>query len=493
MSLSLKIDRDKKRSLYQQIADQIKSQIQQGHLPTGTRLPTVRQLAQQLKVTRLTVHNAYTELQADGWIESVVGRGTFVAETQPDFANMADISRHDTFDGFLTDMVPLSRTPGLRSLAFAYPDENLLPLDDFWEGLNRVRADGTELMQYGLPQGDPHLRVELTKLLEERGLTVTPNDVMITSGTTQGLSMVAQKLAKPGDTVLVELPTYHGFSTILSALGIQPLGVPRTEEGVRLDIVERLIVQRRPRFFYLIPNFHNPTGGLMSEKNRKALLEMAKHYGLLLIEDDVYGRLSYQDTVPLPLKALDTSDLVVYIGGFSKDLLPAVRIGYVVAPSPLREQLPVLRGAHDLFGATLFQRVVADYLRRKKFKPHLQRTRPIYKERRDTLLKTLVEWMPDYVTWTRPEGGFTCWLNFPDDRRFDDLYHAALSRGVGYSPGSVFMAQPDGQQHMRLCFGNQPSDVIAEGIATLSELIRERMTDRPRSRRQPDFNQMPLV
>jgi DNA-binding transcriptional MocR family regulator len=145
-----------------------------------------------------------------------------------------------------------------------------------------------------------------------------------------------------------------------------------------------------------------------------------------------------------------------------------------------------------MFGSQLLQRALADFLERKKFKPHLRRVVPIYKQRRDVLLRTLVEWMPDYVRWTQPEGGFTCWLSLPNDSRLHDLYHTALERGLAYSPGSVFMTEPDGQQHLRLCFGNLPEETIREGVILLSELIRERIGERVQPR-QPTLNRVPLV
>ena len=493
MPLAVQLDRTKKRAIYHQIADQIKAQIGQGQLPEGTRLPPVRQLAQELSVTRLTVHNAYSELQAEGWVESIVGRGTFVAEAEEQrMPNLATIGRQLTPGGVLLDMTSVSQTPGLRSLAYAYPDEALLPLDEFWGTLQQLRDEGVALMQYGSTQGDVQLRVELAKLLQTQDIAATPNDIMVTAGATQGLALVAQALAKPGDTALLELPSYFGFSSILNAYGLKPLGVPRERDGVRLDVLERLIIQQRPRFFYLVPHFHNPTGWSMTLKHQQELLAMADHYGLMLIEDDVYGRISYLDTMPLPLKAMDKAGLVIYLSSFSKDLMPGLRVGYVTVPASLHDRIMTLRGAMDMFGPQLLQRAVANYLQQKKFKPHIRRILPIYKERRDALVEALAGWMPDYVQWTKPDGGFTCWLTLPADSRLEGLYQAALSRGVAYSPGSVFMAQPDGNLHLRLCFGNQSAETIRESVILLSQVIRERITDRIQ-RPEQAFSRMPLV
>ena len=492
MSLGVQLDRNSKRSLYQQIVEHIKNKISQGQLLPGSRLPAVRQLAKEIGVTRLTVHNAYSELQTEGWVESAVGRGTFVAENVRPAAQMANIGRQITPDGMIGDMLSISQLTGLRSLAYAYPDDALLPIKEFWEAMHRLQTQGLELMQYGSPQGDARLRVELATLLEGRNITVGPDDVMTTAGATQALSLVAQALANPGDTALVETPTYFGLMSVLQARNIQAVGVPREQSGIRLDILERIIIQHRPRFFYMVPNFHNPTGWTLPLENQRALLDLAEHYGLLLVEDDIYGQLSYLESPPLPLKAMDKCGVVIYLSSFSKDIMPGIRVGYMVAPPPLKERLPTLRGAMDMFGPPLFQRAVADYVQRKKYKSHLQRVVPVYKERRDALLNTLVEWMPSYVRWTRPEGGFTCWLTLPTDARLGDLHHAALNRGLVFSPGSVFMTQPDGEYHLRLCFGNQTPETIRDSVILLSELIRERI-DRQVTPPQPALSRMPLV
>ncbi|MDX1524468.1 MAG: PLP-dependent aminotransferase family protein, partial [Anaerolineae bacterium] len=417
MPLNLTLDRNKKRSLYQQIITQIVDQIRQGELPVGTRLPPLRQLAKTLSVTRLTVHNAYSELQAQGWVESVVGRGTFVAEAGSSHLKLATLEQAISPESVIGDLTPLSQVPGIRFLASAFPDDTLMPMTDFWQSLNQLQAHGGSLLQYSVPQGEPQLRVELAPLLEERGVSVTPDDLIITAGATQGAALVAQALANRGDTVLVEQPTYHGFINTLTSQGVHIIGVPRDQAGIRLDILERLIIQERPRFFYVVPNFHNPTGWLLPLAQRQELLDMAGRYGLLLVEDDVYGRLSYLDSEPPALKALDQREAVIYLSSFSKDLMPGVRIGYLVAPPSLKKRLLALRGAADLFGSQIFQLAVADMLRRKKFKPHLRRVRPIYRQKRDVMLQTLAECMPNYVRWSEPAGGFACWLTLPDDSR----------------------------------------------------------------------------
>ncbi|MBC7870470.1 MAG: PLP-dependent aminotransferase family protein, partial [Chitinophagaceae bacterium] len=297
MSLPLQINRQDNRPLYHQIASQIKNQISMGRLPPGTRLPSVRQVALKLGVTRLTVHNAYSELQADGWVESTVGRGTFVSENAQPMAILSAIGTQTSADAVLSNCAPIWHLPTLRSLAYANPDPTLAPIDDFWGCLTAMRRDVASLMTYESPQGDPMLRVELTNLLRERGVEAMPDEIIVTSGAMQALSLVTQALAQPGDRVLIEQPTYVGLIHILTTYGLKPISVPMDDEGPNLAAVERALKYDRPRFMYTIANYHNPTGQSMSLQRRRDLLALAAKYKLPILEDDVYGFLGY-DGIP---------------------------------------------------------------------------------------------------------------------------------------------------------------------------------------------------
>jgi DNA-binding transcriptional MocR family regulator len=470
----LHINRERSQPLYQQIAEQIKMQISDGRLPIGTRLPTVRQLANTLGVTRLTVHSAYSELQSGGWVEATVGRGTFVAASAQPEGLMTAAGRNLTPDGVLDDMRRITQMIGLRSLAYADPDPMLYPMREFWDSMLSLRNDPS-MFQYGSPQGDPVLRVEMAALLGEQGIEATPDEILITSGVTQGLALVCQALAHRGDVVAVEQPTYLGLLHILQMHGIQAAGVPLDADGVQLEALERVIVEQKPRFFYTISRFHNPTGLCPSLERRRALLALAARYRLTLVEDDIYGLLSYDGPPPPPLKALDSENSVIHLTSMSKVLLPGIRVGSVIAPRPIHEQMLPLRRANDLVGAQLMQRTVADFLRRGRLKVHVRRMLPIYRERRDALLRALSYWMPDGVEWTQPAGGFCCWLTLPGNEALDDLYAAALSRGMVFTPGEVFLAEPDDCKHLRLCYANQSPDTIRESVVVLAELIRERI------------------
>ncbi|NJL94930.1 MAG: PLP-dependent aminotransferase family protein, partial [Anaerolineae bacterium] len=364
MSLKLQLDRNSNRPLYQQIVEQIKRQISDGHLPEGTRLPPVRSLAVQLGVTRLTVHTAYSELQAGGWVDGVVGKGTFVSRSaDPDDLIQQFGLRLDT-QSMLENMHSLQTSDMVRTLAYTDPDPNLFPATDFWDSIASLRPYAAQLMQYSSCQGETTLRIELTNLLRERGIETMPDELILTTGVTQAISLVARALTAPGDKVLVTQPTYFLLLHILKTEHLHPLSVPMDAEGPDLEALEQRLIAERPRFFYTIPNFSNPTGAVMSPQRRRDLLALAQRYGLVIVEDDIYGHLAYDNPAPQALKALDEAGLVIYMSSFSKVLLPGIRVGYLMMPAPLRERLWKLKLASDIFSPTFIQRALADFLQR---------------------------------------------------------------------------------------------------------------------------------
>lgn len=256
------VERQSKLPIYRQIAEQIRLQISDGRMPPGTQLPTVRELAAMLSVTRLTVQNAYRDLQADGWVESTVGRGTFVTASADTQAILAMLGRENTPEKVMSDMSLMTRLSGMRSMAYAEPDPALFPMADFMRFFDHPNSRDVDLMHYGSPQGDEMLRVELVRLMTERGIAATPEDVMVVSGVSQGLSLLVGCLTRPGDVVAVEQPVYLGMLHMLNVGGVTPACVPMDEEGICLDALERVIQTQRPRFFVHNPELPEPDRSL---------------------------------------------------------------------------------------------------------------------------------------------------------------------------------------------------------------------------------------
>jgi DNA-binding transcriptional MocR family regulator len=486
MAMELKINRDDNRPLYHQIAAQIRNQISTGQLPPGTRLPPIREISKLLGVNRITAHSAYTELQADGWIESTVGRGTFVHAHARPLAALESVGEQAGADGVLRDIYPMRQIPTLRSLAYAEPDVGMAPVDEFWGALSIARRDADSMIMYDSPCGDSSLRVQLVQVCLERGLMTMPDDIIVTSGAMQAISLAVRTITSPGDYVLVEEPTYLGMVHMMKMHGLNPIPITWDDEGPRLDQIERALRTKQPRFFYTVATFNNPTGKNITPARREALLRLAKRYSLYIIEDDVYGMISAEGAPPPPLKAADSNELVIYISGASKVLMPGLRIGWMIAPRHLNRLILSHRRAADLYGPPFIQRALAVYIRNGQLKAHTRRMLPIYRERRDALLRSLAHHMPPGVDWTIPCGGFSLWVTLPQPN-MRMLYRAALEQGIAFTPGDAFMIR-SGDRHLRLCYSCQCPDDIEDIVAILGRLIR-RVN---RNQNQSDDNQTTL-
>jgi DNA-binding transcriptional MocR family regulator len=479
--MQFELDRGSREPLYRQLAASVQQRIRSGALPPRTRLPTVRQLAEQLGVTRLTIHSAYAELQSGGWIEATVGRGTFVAERieQLIAPPEAELGREITPAGMLADMLRMTQLPGLSALARADPAPEHFPLRNWQRATELALAGGgPSLMNYTTPQGDLVLRSILAEAVRERGITAGPDELMITAGVTNGMALATTLLARPGSTVLVEQPTYLGLLNILAAHGVRAVGMPVDGEGLVLEAVEAAIVEERPAFLYTIPTFQNPGGGCLSGPRRAALVDLATRHSLPIVEDDIYGLMAYECAPPRALKADDRAGHVIYLSSFSKSLMPGLRLGYVVAPPAIIRQLVRLRQAQDVCSPPLTQRALAMFIEQGWWQSHLRRMLPRYRERRDALLRSMERHFPMGVTWTRPRGGFSTWVSLPQSISVMELYLSAIGRGVAFAPGQVFSASGEASPHLRLCFGAEPPERISEAVATLGALIRERGNSR---------------
>lgn len=488
--MQLHVERHTQRPLYLQVVEQIRTRIRSGALPTGSRLPPIRQLANELGLTRLTVHNAYAELQADGWIESFVGRGSFVAERPGAKAQMRPSPVLPPLPllqpGALGEVMQLSRQPHMISFAQAAAATETFPVREFSRIIQQVVSDdGAALFDYGMTQGEQALREQLSMYLLDRSLQIPPDQIVVTAGAQQGIDIVLRALVRPGDTVLVEQPTYLGMIERMQMQGLKLVAVPIDEQGIRPDALEAAIALHQPRLLYTIPTFHNPTGICMSDERKDALLDIARRSSLSVLEDDIYGLLAYDSPAPLPLKARDTTGLVIYLTSFSKVFMPGLRIGLLSATPPLLESIVGIKRLSDLHSPPLTQRALAEYLARGHFTPHLRTIKTLYRARRDALLGSLDRWMPAETTWTTPGGGLCCWVGLPAGLRSTDVYLEAIERGVAFAPGQVFFPEQPAQSFMRLAFAALPPAQIEQGIQILGDLMHEQLARRQRMRARP--------
>ncbi|MFT5194565.1 MAG: DNA-binding transcriptional MocR family regulator [Cellvibrionaceae bacterium] len=479
MSLFLQISRKNNLAIYRQVAEQIRAQIHTGRLPSGTRLPTVRSLSAELGVTPLTVHSAYNELQADGLIESIVGRGTYVSQEAELNAMPVDMGQPFHPDNILGDILHIMHARQVRSMAVAIPDPDLAPVDEIWSRVNQLRDEWHDLSGYGSIEGDGKLRAALTMWLEERGIQAAPSRLLVTNGAMQALNIVTRSLTQPGDMVLTEEPTFLGFRHLLKTQKLRPLTVELEPDGPNLVQLEQLLKTHQPRFYYTLPAFHNPTGISFSAEKRAAIVELTRKYETIVVEDDVYSDLYYGKTRISPMAACEQSNHVIYLGGFSKSVMSGLRMGFIHASPQLMRKFVAMRRVSDLSGSPMLQRLLAEFLNDGGFKRHMRRVRPIYKQRRDGMQDGLVRFMPSFVNWQKPPGGYCYWLDMPRIFAPGALYRMALENGIGIAAGEAFFLKNSEREFFRLSFGNLTTEAQQAGIEQLGRMIREQADKRP--------------
>jgi 2-aminoadipate transaminase len=309
--------------------------------------------------------------------------------------------------------------------------------------------------------------------MKAQGIDADPATIMVTSGSQQGIDYVARLLIDPGDTIVVEGPTYIGAMQAFDAYEPTYLVVPVDSDGMDIDALEAVLdrAETPPKFVYTIPTFQNPTGNTMNRARREALLALSRERRILILEDDPYGEIYFGDAPELPLRALD--DNVVYLGTFSKTIAPGIRVGWLVAPGDLIDMLLMVKEAADIHGDRLIMRTV--YHTANGFLDgHVVRAREVYRGRRDALLAALEEYLPPGVSWSEPEGGFFVWVTLPEGYATDQLLPIAAMGGVAFLPGAWFY--PRGHEvrnSLRLNFSTLPEERIREGIRRLGGVVTD--------------------
>lgn len=493
----LTLDARREQPLYQQITDTLRREIADGTHPAGTRLPSSRQLARDLRVSRITVVTAYAELEAEGVIESRAGSGAFVLPPWPpprpahgdgESALLPDESglpawqqnlapkfhseRADLLDHVLRG--PL--TPDAIGFAWGAGDPRLIPLPEFRRALVDV-LDHDSAAALGPEGGAGYLplRYWLAGYLRQHGLEVTSDDVLVTGGTQQTISLIAETLLQPGDAVVTEAPTWPGALEVFEAIGARVIGVPIDRAGMQTDGLAAVLAREQPRLIYTVPTFQNPTGAVMSARRRRALCELAARHEIPVLEDDHVREVRFGQPIPPPLAAFDRRGNVIHAGGFTKSLIPTLRLGYVVARGPLREALAARKRTADLFGSALMQRTLAGFLESGAVARHWRRVSRIYGRRHTAMLRALERHFPAGSQWSGVSGGLVLWVRVPEDVSVAALHASALAAGVGFARGAAFFPEPADQPFLRLNFAAVEEAEIERGIAILGGLVHDQL------------------
>ena len=371
----------------------------------------------------------------------------------------------------LREILKVTERPGIISLAGGLPSPRTFPVEAFAEACAKVlRDDGPAALQYAASEGYGPLREAVAAMLP---WPVDPAQVLITTGSQQGLDLAAKVLIDSGSRVLVETPTYLGALQAFAPMEPDVLGVASDAEGIDVD---DLVARRADaRFLYLLPNFQNPTGRTMSEPRRQAVVEAARSLSLPILEDNPYGELWFDAPPPAPLTARNPEGSI-YLGSFSKVLAPGLRLGFLVAPAGIAPKLLQAKQACDLHTPSFNQRMVAEVMRDGFLDRHVPTIRALYKAQRDAMLAALAHEMRDLdVTWNTPDGGMFLWARLPAGVDSVELLPKAVERGVAFVPGSAFYAAGADPRTVRLSFVTASPDQIATAIAALAATLREHL------------------
>jgi 2-aminoadipate transaminase len=370
-------------------------------------------------------------------------------------------------------MLTATAGSGLISFALGLPAPEFFPTAEFASAAERALAGDRRTLQYG-PQFEP-FKKQIVELMQWRGVDCSREQVFLTAGAQQGMSLLAHLLLEPESKVITEELIYTGFQQILEPFRPEILTVPTDlETGMDVDAVAKLLLSgARPAFIYVITEGHNPVSVSMHPAKRARLVELAERYGVPIIEDDAYGFLCYEKMQP-PLRAL-SERWVFYVGSFSKILAPALRAGWVVAPERLILPLSVAKESADIDTSTFAQRIISEYLDTGQLSSHISTLRSQYQLRRDTMLRALEEHFPDEANWRKPESGVFFWIGLSGEVDIDEVFRTAIeSEKVAFIPGYVFSAGPGKNQtpSMRLNFSHPAPAQIAEGIPRLARVLK---------------------
>lgn len=486
------LERGGARPVFRQIVDYLRRAVEAGRLPAGVKLPPIRQLAAELNVNRETVAAAYRELETLGLTTSGVGRGTFVVERPAATATPSS----DDGPAVQRPFLPLlSRaavaTAGLPAVDYAapagavhlerlVPDPSLYPVEPFRRAVAHVLGhDGRALLDYGDPRGHDGLRRTLVARLARAGIEADVDDVVITSGSTQALSLGVRAFCDPGDAVAVESPTYPGALATLAALGARAVPVPMDAAGLDLDALEGLLARGGARLVYTMPTFQNPTGLTTALEHRRRLLALSARYGVPVLEDDFQLDLRMAGRPEPSLRALDPSGRVVAIGTFSKALFPGVRVGWIVAPPPIARAVIALKRASDLSGSAPLQAALARLIADGEYDKHLRRVQAELRRRHEAARAALERHLPKGSSFTRPDGGLALWVTLPESLDSSALLPAAKQAGVVYTPGGPFFADGRRSSALRLSIAAAGPSDLERAIRALGEVARAAL---PRAR-----------
>ena len=481
----LDLARDGETSITQQLTDHIAGLIDRGELAPGAKLPATRRLAADASINHLTAVRVYRRLAELGYVTAAVGRGTFVRRTVPAAAPHGMPANDDwqlgmlaprtlsAADEMLRDSLHAPHSRELIALGSGFPAPDLCPSQELADiAAQLAREDPRAVTGYLEVEGLPALRERLAELGRDAGYASSASEILVTSGARQGIDLVARAVLSPGDVAVVESPTFAGILASLQATGARVLPLPVDAEGADVAALERILARHEVKLVALQSACSNPTGADLSPARRERLLELARTRGFFVLEDGVYATMRY-DGPPLRRMRADAPSHVIYVDSLSKTIGGGLRVGWVAASGPVFSRLVQLKLDSDIHTAALPQHLGARYLAGDRHDRLLERAIPVYRRRRDALLRALERHLGNDATWTVPSGGHNTWVTLHDPVDERALYAEALRAGVSFLPGGAICAEQSTRASMRLSFGLVEPGLHDEAVRRLAVALRE--------------------
>jgi len=469
-------------TLYHDFADRTARLIAEGVLRPGERLLSVRQASKTHRVSPITVTQAYHLLESRGLIEARPRSGYFVRArlgstlAEPAMTHPVGGSTALEVSDFIFQILDSVRDPAIVPLGSSFPDARLYPLDK----LGRFLASAARHLDpvatvTDLPPGNEELRRQLALRYLADGASVSPQEIVITSGAMEGLNLCLQALTQPGDLIAIESPTFYAGLQASERLGLKVIEIPsHPREGVNLDALADALRHHPVKACLFMLNFANPTGSRVSDENKRALVELLHEHQVPLIEDDVYAELYFGREAPLCSKAMDTDGLVLHVSSFSKCLAPGYRVGWVAAgrfANRVRRQ----KYSTSLATAVPLQIALADYMKHGGFDSHLRQLRRQLAAQEAQLLASIEDHFPAGIRLARPDGGYFLWLELPAQVDTLRVHEEALAHGISIAPGPIFSAKREFSNYLRLNFGHPATPRQDQALATLGRLIKRQL------------------
>jgi 2-aminoadipate transaminase len=383
----------------------------------------------------------------------------------------------------IRDLMGLATRPDIISFAGGMPGNELFPVEDIDEIYNSLPLDSKQTaFQYGPTPGYPPLLESLKEYLQKKGMAVKKNKLMITTGSLQAINILAKVFIDPEDVVVTENPCFIGGISAFKSYQAILHGIDLDENGINLELLKNFLRQSKstpPKFIYLTPNFHNPAGTLYTEERKKDLVPVLQEHELLLVEDDAYGELYFDDEARkrvVPLKTLYENDLsICYTSTFSKILGPGFRLGWMLVPPEIYQKAELCKQSMDACSPNFTQVLANEFLRSGKMELYIQKMRLIYKRRKDTMAGAIRKYFPEEITWMEPKGGFYIWLKLPPKLDIMAVLKSSIEKGAVFVIGKTFDPEGKDNSHFRLAYSHTPEGKIEKGIQILGDCLKEEL------------------